>query len=211
MAVDSGGLVSMAVDPDGWYRCRSIPGTGTDGGRLRGSGSDRVRFGEAGSDRVRRRGASSGRGRGRVRGGRPVRRPDPWAARGATARRSRPGPVRLPGLGQRGVPGLREDLLRCADLGAQPGQQPLHPVELVAGHDRPAVRHRHQRQQRPGAAVDRVQVNVLGRGRAPRSTRRGCAAPSTCPLRGPCPRSAGGRRGPGRGPAAAGPAPRAGR
>ena len=67
-----------------------------------------------------------------------------------------------PLLGRVGETADGQLLLPLRDLGAQPGGQPVHPVDLVAGHDRADVRHRHQRQQRVVAAVDAVDVHVGG-------------------------------------------------
>jgi len=65
-------------------------------------------------------------------------------------------------LGHVGVRVVGQQLLATCELGEQPGQQPVGPLDLCPGHDGPAVRQVGQRQQGAGAAVQGVQVHVSG-------------------------------------------------
>ena len=58
---------------------------------------------------------------------------------------------------------LGEHAPAAVDLGGEHGEEPLAPVGLVASDDGAAVRQGEQRQQRVRAAVDGVQVDVVGR------------------------------------------------
>ena len=69
-----------------------------------------------------------------------------------------------PLLGDVGEPGHGQRLLPLGDQLAEPGDQPVHPVGLVAAHDGADVGEADQREQGVVAAVDAVDVHVGGAG-----------------------------------------------
>ena len=63
-------------------------------------------------------------------------------------------------LGEVGVPPAASSVLPPGELGAQPVEQPVGAVDLVAGDHRAAVRQRGQRQQRRRCRSRAVEVHV---------------------------------------------------